>query len=125
MLQSTRLSSCGRWAWLPCSTWGLNSLKVKVLVAQPCPTLCNPIDRNPPGSSVRGILQARILEWVSISFSRGSSQPRDFLGFLHCRQILYLLSHQPSPPALEDRFLNTGPPGNSPKTFSKVRKLQA
>ena len=41
------------------------------------PTLCDPVDRSPPGSSVHGILQARILEWVAISFSRGSSQPRD------------------------------------------------
>ena len=48
-----------------------------VLVTQPCPTLCNPTDRSPPGSSVHGILQARILEWVAISFSRGSSPPRD------------------------------------------------
>ena len=46
-------------------------------VAQLCPTLCNPVDCSPPGSSVHGILQARILEWVAISFSRGSSQPRD------------------------------------------------
>ena len=37
----------------------------------------NPMDCSPPGSSVHGILQARILEWVAISFSRGSSQPRD------------------------------------------------
>ena len=46
-------------------------------VTQSCPTLCNPVDCSPPGSSVPGILQARILEWVAISFSRGSSQPRD------------------------------------------------
>ena len=46
-------------------------------VTQSCPTLCNPVDCSPPGSSVHGILQARILEWVAISFSRGSSQPRD------------------------------------------------
>ena len=39
--------------------------------------LCNPLDCSPPGSSVHGILQARILEWVAISFSRGSSRPRD------------------------------------------------
>ena len=45
-------------------------------VAQSCPTLCDPADCSPPGSSVHGILQARILEWVAISFSRGSSQPR-------------------------------------------------
>ena len=44
---------------------------------QSCPTLCDPIDDNPPGSSVHGILQARILEWVAISSSRASSQCRD------------------------------------------------
>ena len=47
------------------------------LVAQSCPTVCDPMDCNPPGSSVHGILQARILEWVAISFSRGSFQLRD------------------------------------------------
>ena len=46
-------------------------------VAQSCPTLCDPVDCSPPGSSIHGILQARILEWVAISFSRGSSRPRD------------------------------------------------
>ena len=46
-------------------------------VAQSCLTLCNPVDCIPQGSSVHGILQARILEWVTISFSRGSSLPRD------------------------------------------------
>ena len=46
-------------------------------VAQSCPTLCDPMDCSPPGSSVHGIFQARVLEWVAISFSRGSSQPRD------------------------------------------------
>ena len=44
---------------------------------QSCPTLCNPIDCSPPGSSVHGILQTRILEWVAISSSRGPFQPRD------------------------------------------------
>ena len=44
---------------------------------QLCPTLCDPIDGSPPGSPVPGILQARILEWVAISFFRGSSWPRD------------------------------------------------
>ena len=46
-------------------------------VAQSCPTLCNPMDCSLPGSMVHGIFQARILEWAAISFSRGSSQPRD------------------------------------------------
>ena len=45
-------------------------------VAQSCPTFCDPVDCSPPCSSVHGILQARILEWVAISFSRGSSRPR-------------------------------------------------
>ena len=44
---------------------------------QSCPILCDPIDGSPPGSPVPGILQARILECIAISFSRGSSQPRD------------------------------------------------
>ena len=45
---------------------------VKVKVIQPCPTLCDPMDY-----TVHGILQAQILEWVAVPFSRGSSQPRD------------------------------------------------
>ena len=44
---------------------------------QSCPTLCDPVDGSPPGSSVHGIPQTRILEWVAVSSSRGSSQPRD------------------------------------------------
>ena len=48
-----------------------------MLVTQSCPTLCDPMDCSPSGSSVHGILQARILEWIGIPFSRGSSQPRD------------------------------------------------
>ena len=50
---------------------------VCVLVTQLCPTLCDPMDCSPPGSSVHGTLQARILEWVAMPFSRGSSRPRD------------------------------------------------
>ena len=45
----------------------------------PCPTLCDPMDYSPPGSSVLGTLQARILERIAISFSRGSFQPRDWI----------------------------------------------
>ena len=52
--------------------------KVKVLVAQSFPTLFDPRDWSLPGSSVHGILQASILEWVAIPFSRGSSLPRDW-----------------------------------------------
>ena len=46
-------------------------------VAQSCPTRCDPMDCSLPGSSICGLLQARILEWVAISFSRRPSQPRD------------------------------------------------
>ena len=56
---------------------------------------CDPMDCNPPGSSVHGILQARIQEWVAILFSRGSSQPRI----------------EPGPPVLAGRFFTTEPSG--------------
>ena len=46
-------------------------------VTQSCPTLCDPMDRSLRGSSIHGIFQARVLKWVVISFSRGSSPPRD------------------------------------------------
>ena len=49
----------------------------QVLVSQSCPTLCNPMDCSPPGSSVHGIFQARILEWGAIAFSRGSSVAKE------------------------------------------------
>ena len=68
---------------LPFRTWDLeeiclfifihvNGFQVKVKVAQSCPTLCDPMDY-----TVHGILQARILEWVALPFSRGPSQPQD------------------------------------------------
>ena len=50
---------------------------MRVLVVQSCRTLCDPMDCSLTGSSVHGILQASKLEWVAISFSRGSSCPRD------------------------------------------------
>ena len=70
---------------------------VAVLVPQLCLTLCNPVDCSLPGSSVHGILPARILEWVAISYSKGSSQPTDWT-WVSCigRWILHHLSHQGS-----------------------------
>ena len=69
----------------PCWVWVfkhelpiLLAWKWKHLVTQLCPTLCDPMDCSLPGSSVHGILQARILEWAAISFSRGASWPRDW-----------------------------------------------
>ena len=69
---------------------------VLVLVAQSCPTLCDPMDCSLPGSSVHGIFQAIVLEWIAISFSSGwifltqESNP----GLPHCRQALNCLNHQ-------------------------------
>ena len=61
------------------------------LVTQLCPTLYNSLDCKLSGSSVHGIFQARIMEWVAISFSKGSTL--HLLCLLHCRRILYPLSH--------------------------------
>ena len=65
--------------WNCCNT--VNQLCAGLcLIAQSCPTLCDPMDWSPPGSSIHGILQARILEWAAYPFSRGSSQPRNRTG---------------------------------------------
>ena len=62
--------------------------------AQSCPTLCDPMDCSLSGASVHGIFQARALEWIAISFSKGCFPTHESnLGLLHCRQMLYHLSH--------------------------------
>ena len=94
-------------------------------VTQSCLTLCDPIDCGPPGSSVHGILQARRLEWVAISSSRGSSQPRDRIR-VSCigRRILYLgspkLTRNFSSAFTLDYGLSTGKqlPRANPETLS-------
>ena len=67
--------------------------KLWCTVAQSCPTLCNPVDCSPPGSSVHGIFPARILEWVIVSYSRRSSPSRNWtcVSCISCigRQVLY------------------------------------
>ena len=64
---------------------------------QSYPTLNNPMDCGPTGPSAHGILQARILEWVAIPFSRGPALTQGLNpGLLHCRQILYHLRQQKS-----------------------------
>ena len=55
-----------------------NMMWSRYLSAQSCPTLCDPMDCSLQGSSVHGIFQARVLEWVAISFSRGCSRSRDW-----------------------------------------------
>ena len=67
-----------------------------VKVVQSCPALCDPADGSPSGSSVQGIFQARILEWVAISFSRGSSWSRDLTQVSCTAGGLYHLRHQAS-----------------------------
>ena len=84
------------------ATYAVNPMTqppLRVLVTQSCPTLCNAMDCSSPSSSVYGILQATHfrLEWVAIPFSRGSVVTQGSkLGLLHCRHILYHLSHQGS-----------------------------
>ena len=68
------------------------------LVTKSCPILCNPVDCSLPGSSVHEISQARIIEWVAISFLRGSSRPRD-------QTHIFCIS------CLADRFFTTESPG--------------
>ena len=58
-----------------CESWTIKKAAAAKSL-QSCPTLCDPIDGSPPGSSVLGVLQARILEKVAISYTRESSQPR-------------------------------------------------
>ena len=81
--------------------------------AQSCPTLCNPMDCSPPGSSVHGIFQARILEWVAISYSRGFSDP-----WMEPTSLV-------SPP-LAGMFFNTEPPGKPLKNsiLTEIIKTQ-
>ena len=79
----------------------LTAVCMRAKLFQSCPTLCDPMDYSSPGSSVHGILQASILEQVSIPFSRASSQPRDqtHIFYISCigRQVLYHYSHLGSP----------------------------
>ena len=82
-----RYTSCG-WQCLGTSR---KEHKGRVLMPLLCPALGNPMDCSPPGSSFRGILQARILERVAIPFSRGSSRPRDQTRVSHTVGRFYTL----------------------------------
>ena len=64
---------------------------VVALVTQSCSTLCDPMDCSLPGSSVHGILQARILEWVAMISSRGSSPPRDVTQVSHITDRIFTI----------------------------------
>ena len=75
---------------LPC---GFQMAVLVLHVCQSCETLCDPMDCSPPGSSVHGISQARILEWVAISSYRWFSWPRDWIWVLHWQVDSLLLGH--------------------------------
>ena len=83
----------------------------EVKVAQSCPTLCDRMDYSLPGSFVHGILEAKMLEWVAIPFSRGSSQPRDQI------QVSLQTDSLPSKPPGKPKNTGVGslslPQGNS------------
>ena len=78
-------------------SWPLTRSETVNLIAKSCLTVRDSMDYCPPGSSVHGISQASILEWVAISSSRVSSWPRDWTCVSRFRQILYHLSHLGSP----------------------------
>ena len=77
---------------------GQKEMKLKAIVTQSCPTLCNPMDCSPPGSSVLGILQARILDWVAMSSSRGIFLTQGLKLGLSALQADSLLSEPPGQP---------------------------
>ena len=79
-------------------TWNYN--RSWVLVAQFCPTLCDPMDCSPPVSFIHGILQARILEWATVSFSRASSPPRDQT-WVSCISGRFFTSEPPRKPIIK------------------------
>ena len=88
------------WQWLKQLSRharGSSKWKLTVVAVQLCPTLCNPMDYSPPGSSVHGILQTRIVGWVAMPSSRGPSQPRD----------------QTQVSRFAGRFFTTEPPGKT------------
>ena len=71
--------------------YAVTLLESKSEVAQSCPTLCEPMDCSPPCSSVHGVFQVRVLEWVAISFSRGSSRPRDGTQVSHIADGFFII----------------------------------
>ena len=134
---SVSFSSCGRqahqlrlagyrafglWLWWHTALvapWHVESSQFLVfsLVTQSCLTLCDLMDCRLPGFSIHGIFQVRVLEWVAISFSRGSSQPRDRTWVSHivgrCFTVWARARIKYMSPALAGKFWTTGPSGKS------------
>ena len=90
--------------WLYSRAWEKEEEKMKSLWRV---RLCDPMDYSPPGSSIHGTFQARVPEWVAISFSRGSSRPREQMQ-VSClaKHTLHYVSHQGSPKC-EDYYPKT------------------
>ena len=86
----------------------MKEVKVKVLITQSFLTLCNPIDSTQQAPLSKGILQARILEWVAMTSSRGFSQPRDGTQ-VSCIVVDTLLSEPPGKPDMEYKYKATLP----------------
>ena len=96
----------GRFQGLPS---GYDHHQLETVCAQSYLTLCDPVDCSPPGSSVHGIFQVRILEWVAVLSSRGSSRPRD--------QTRIFCSS-----CIAGRFFTTEPQGRPPFAVREVQK---
>ena len=99
--------------FVDCQSWSPRDSKV--LVAQSCSTLFDSMDCNPPGSSAHRILQARILEWVAIPFSRGSSRPWDQTWFSHMAGRFFAI--WVTREALPETILYPPPPPPSPPFY--------
>ena len=89
------LTCCSSWGHRVRHEWATELKESESEVTQLCLTLCDPMDCSLQGSSIRGIFKARVLEWVAISFSRGSSRPRDQTQVSQVvGRYFYCLSHQ-------------------------------
>ena len=90
---------------------------------QLCPTLCNPMDYSPPGSLVHGIFQARILEWVAMPFSRGSSWPRDqtHISWISCFAGRFFAIEPPGKPKLDPYLM---PYSKANSTLNKLLSVE-
>ena len=98
---AVKLAGPQSWLGQVCAMNPTESCHMSAKSLQSCLTLCTPMDCSPPDSSVHGILQARILEWVALPSSRGSSRPRDWISisYVSCigRQVLYHWCYLGSP----------------------------
>ena len=109
--------------WLPFQTFIWRDIFAAAKSLQSCPTLCNPIDGSPPGSLIPGILQARTLEWVAISFSNAWKGQVKVKSLSHVRLLAtpWTAAHQ-APPSMgfSSQEYWSGVPLPSPRDISKL-----